>query len=132
MYLKYAKIEVLLLKFNRALLVSNTAIIIWVRYSQEWTKQNLWKTAFKKFELIWSAWAEHITSKFLKAVFHIFLLIHSRILCPIYCAMWWVINSIKHSRMNQVKFFRPYHFIFLKGCLPQILLGPFLNTLTHM
>ena len=29
---------------------------------------------------------------------------------------------------------RPYHFIFFKGCrcLPQILLGPFLNTLTHM
>ena len=26
--------------------------------------------------------------------------------------------------VNQVKFF--------KGCLPQILLGPFLNTLTHM
>ena len=22
---------------------------------QEWTKQNLWKTAFKKFEVIWSA-----------------------------------------------------------------------------
>ena len=27
---------------------------------------------------------------------------------------------------------RPYHFIFFKGCLPQILLGSFLNTLTHM
>ena len=27
---------------------------------------------------------------------------------------------------------RPYHFKFFKGCLPQILLGPFLNTLTHM
>ena len=23
--------------------------------SQEWTKQNLWKTAFKKSEVIWSA-----------------------------------------------------------------------------
>ena len=46
---------------------------------QEWTKQNLWKTAFKKFEAIWSA----------------------------------------------------YHFKFFKGCLPQILLGPFLNTLSH-
>ena len=22
---------------------------------QEWTKENLWKTAFKKFEVIWSA-----------------------------------------------------------------------------
>ena len=26
----------------------------------------------------------------------------------------------------------PYHFRFAKGCLPQILLGPFLNTLPHM
>ena len=25
---------------------------------------------------------------------------------------------------------RPYHFNFFKGCLPQLLLGPFLNTLT--
>ena len=31
---------------------------------QEWTKQNLWKTTFKKFEVI----ADHITSVFLKAV----------------------------------------------------------------
>ena len=30
----------------------------------------------------------------------------------------------KYSRMDQVKSF--------KGCLPQILLGPFLNTLSHM
>ena len=27
---------------------------------------------------------------------------------------------------------RPYHFKFFKGCLPQILLGSFLNTLTHL
>ena len=27
---------------------------------------------------------------------------------------------------------RPYHFRFFKGCLPQIILGPFLNTLTHL
>ena len=27
---------------------------------------------------------------------------------------------------------RPYHFKFFKGCLPQILLGPFLNTLTEL
>ena len=26
---------------------------------------------------------------------------------------------------------KPYHFKFFKGCLPQILLGPFLNILTH-
>ena len=51
---------------------------------QEWTKQNLWKTTFKKFEGVWSA-----------------------------CS-------------------KPYPFKFFKGCLPQILLGPFLNTLSHM
>ena len=27
---------------------------------------------------------------------------------------------------------RPYYFKFFKGCLPHILLGPFLNTLTHI
>ena len=27
---------------------------------------------------------------------------------------------------------RPYRFTFFKGSLPQILLGPFLNILTHM
>ena len=27
---------------------------------------------------------------------------------------------------------RPYHFKFFKGCLPQMLLGPFLNTLIDM
>ena len=27
---------------------------------------------------------------------------------------------------------RPYPLKFLKGCLPQILLAPFLNTLTHL
>ena len=32
-----------------------------------------------------------------------------------------VLNEAKYSRKDQVKFF--------KGCLPQILLGPFLNTL---
>ena len=26
---------------------------------------------------------------------------------------------------------RPYHFKFFRGCLPQIVLGPFLNSLTH-
>ena len=27
---------------------------------------------------------------------------------------------------------RPYHFYFFKASLPQILLGPFLNTLSHI
>ena len=35
----------------------------------------MWKTAFKKFEVIWSAYAYHITSNYLKAVFHKFYLV---------------------------------------------------------
>ena len=35
-----------------------------------------------------------------------------------------VICEANYSRMDQVKFF--------KGCLPQILLGLFLNTLSHV
>ena len=27
---------------------------------------------------------------------------------------------------------KPYHFSLFKGCLSQILLGPFMNTLSHM
>ena len=37
--------------------------------------------------------------------------------------------------MDQAKFVedsRPYPFKFFKGCLSQILLGPFLNTLSHI
>ena len=37
----------------------------------------------------------------------------------------------KYWRMDQVRS-RPYPFKFFKGCLPQILLGPLLNTLSHM
>ena len=58
-----------------------------------------------------------------------------------------VVYGTKYSRMDQVKFVedslykirkdmvclgRPYPFNFFKGCLPQILLGPFLNTLSHI
>ena len=34
---------------------------------QEWTKWKLWKTAFKKIEVKWSAYANHLTLNFLKA-----------------------------------------------------------------
>ena len=50
---------------------------------QEWTKYNLWKTAFKKFEEVWSALADYTPSSF-------------------------------------------------KGCIPEILIGPFLNILSHV
>ena len=58
-----------------------------------------------------------------------------------------LINETKYSRMDQIKFMegsllkiwrsmfclsRPYSFKCFKGCLPQILLGPFLNTLPQM
>ena len=56
---------------------------IWDRSIQEWTKLNLWKTAFIKFEGTWSAWADHTPSNFLKTVFHKFYLVHSWILCLI-------------------------------------------------
>ena len=42
--------------------------------------------------------------------------------------------SSKRSRRSSTGIFgssRPYEFKFFNGCLPQILLGPFLNTLTH-
>ena len=48
----------------------------------------------------------------------------------------------RYSKLDQVKFVedslkkfevsRPYHFKNFQGCLPKILLGPFLNTLTQM
>ena len=48
-----------------------------------------------------------------------------------------VIYGSGYSRMDQVKFVKdslglcsPQHFKFFEGCLPQILFGPFLNTLT--
>ena len=44
---------------------------------EEETKQNLWKTAFKKFEGVWSA----KPANFSKAVFQKFYLVHFSILC---------------------------------------------------
>ena len=53
--------------------------------------------------------------------------------------MWEIFGS-KYSRMDQVKFvataFKKFEeiwfaFTFSKGCLPQILLGPFFNPGTH-
>ena len=58
--------------------------------------------------------------------------------------MWFFIsNGSGYTRMGLVKFAgeiwrdmicldRPYHFKFFKGCYPQILLGPFLNTVTKI
>ena len=48
------------------------------------------------------------------------------------CDNKYRIYSDKCRASNQVCLSKPYHFKFFKGCLPQILLGPFLNTLAHM
>ena len=68
-------------------------------------------------------------------------------LLQIIVSFWFYeICETKHSRVNQVKFAedsilkiwsdmiclsRPYHVKFFKDCLPQILLGSFLNTLSY-
>ena len=48
------------------------------------------------------------------------------IFCRLSCNFFHATQNIraKYSRMDEVKFF--------KGCLPQLLLGPFLNTLSHI
>ena len=54
------------------------------QYVQEWTKYNMWTTAFKNFEVVSSALEDHTLSNFLKAVFHKFCLFHSWIHCLIH------------------------------------------------
>ena len=46
--------------------------------------------------------------------------------------MKFVEDSLQKTWSDMVCLSRPYHFKFLKGCLPQISLGPFLNTLCNM
>ena len=58
----------------------------------------MWKTAFKKFEVIWSA-----TSDFLKAVFHKVYLVHSWILCPICWYPAWSHSRVKCSAFKRIK-----------------------------
>ena len=54
----------------------------------------MWKTGFKKFEVIWSAETDHFTSIFLKAAFHKFYLVYSSILCPKYfIVQTWVCQN---------------------------------------
>ena len=49
-------------------------------------------------------------------------------------AIYSVLNGTKYSRIDQEKFVedRPHHLKFFNGCLPQILPGPFLNTLPQI
>ena len=44
----------------------------------------------------------------------------------------FVEDSLEKVCSDMVSLSRPYHFKFFRGCLPQIVLGPFLNTLTQM
>ena len=39
------------------------------QYVQEWTKQKLWKTAFKQFEGVWSVYIDHNHFNFFKGCF---------------------------------------------------------------
>ena len=42
------------------------------------------------------------------------------------------IKFVEDSLSDMVCLSRPYHFKFFKSCISQILLGPFLNTLTQI
>ena len=59
---------------------------------------------------MWSAQADHITLSFLKAVF----------------------GPSKICGRLEDCLGRPYHFNFFKACVPQVLFGPFVNTMTHL
>ena len=46
--------------------------------------------------------------------------------------MLYLGQNIQERSLWKIDLSRPYPFKFFKGCLPQILLGPFLNTLSHL
>ena len=46
--------------------------------------------------------------------------------------MWLKVFKNGPSKICGIQLSRPHHLKFFKGCCPQILLGPFLNTLIHM
>ena len=60
----------------------------------------MWKLAFKKYEVIWSAQAKNITWNFLKAVFHNFYFVHSWILCPkhSHSGVFYSLNALKMKK----------------------------------
>ena len=47
-----------------------------------------------------------------------------------YCLFY--LYGTKYLKMDQVEFVVKHHFKFFKGSRPQILLGSFLNTLSHI
>ena len=77
--------------YKRCFWKSNALLILYsnkykVQCIQEWIKQNFWKTAFKKFEVIWSA------------LFHKFYLVPSWILCPLWLRLKPNVNYIYPNR----------------------------------
>ena len=55
----------------------------------------MWKIAFKKLDVIWSAKSDYAISNFLKAVFHKFYLVHSWI-------SWLIIAALHHQPRQQL------------------------------
>ena len=88
-------------KLKKYISKKSALLIFGAKYSRM-DQVNLREIAFKKFEGIWSAEADHITSNFLKAVFQKFYLVHSWKLCPIPSlrilhTMFWFNMKWKHS-----------------------------------
>ena len=77
-------------------------------------RKDLWKTVFKKFEVMWSV-TDHIISNFLKAVFHKFYLVHSWIHCLICsCRSDFLVDSFKLIR-HILNFYFEFEHDFLVG-----------------
>ena len=107
-----------------------------------------------KFHIVF--WCFHCwlwTSKFWMGCFPKQIIFPQRFYVVIVIIIWmsdlstWLVYEIKYSRMDQVQFVednlqkiwsdivylsRPYHFKFIKGYFPQVLLSPSLNTLSHI
>ena len=59
--------------------------------------------SLKKVEVIWSAKVDHITSNFLKVVFHECYLVHSEILCP-NCSCYFLL-AFSHEHLFKEEIF---------------------------
>ena len=78
-------------------------------------KNMKWYGLYNKFIMSWTA--------------HLNILVHDMINLLYY--EYWTDKQKYFYIYDMVCLGRPYHFKFFKSCPPQILLGPFLNTLTH-
>ena len=71
-------LQYMLLRYLRCIWPSLWALDVIV-FSYTKQSKRLWNTAFKKIEFTFSVKIDHVIGNFLKAVFHKFFLIHSRI-----------------------------------------------------